>query len=83
MVGTVERCLACEADAVGTVERRLACGADAVGTVERCLACKADAVDTHGALPRPRLRQATELAVFPKARSASSRTSPKAFGHWI
>ena len=31
---TVERCLACEADAVGTVERCLACEADAVGTVD-------------------------------------------------
>ena len=45
-VGTVERCLACEADAVGTVERCLACEADAVGTMERCLACEAEAVGT-------------------------------------
>jgi hypothetical protein len=37
----VERCLACEADAVGNVERCLACEADAVGNVER-------------AFPRPR-----------------------------
>jgi hypothetical protein len=36
-VGTVERCLACEADTLGTVERCLACEADTVGTVERTL----------------------------------------------
>jgi hypothetical protein len=28
----MERCLACEADAVGTVERCLACEAESVGT---------------------------------------------------
>jgi hypothetical protein len=31
----VERCLACEAEAIGTVERGPACEADAVGTLER------------------------------------------------
>ena len=30
----MERCLACEAEAVGTVERCLACEAEAVGTLE-------------------------------------------------
>ena len=31
---TMERCLACEAEAVGTVERCLACEAEAVGTMD-------------------------------------------------
>jgi hypothetical protein len=31
----LERCLACEAEAIGTVERCPACEADAVGTLER------------------------------------------------
>ena len=33
-VGTVERCLACEADSVGTVERCPAYEADSIGSVE-------------------------------------------------
>gem|GEM_PF-5512513 len=40
-VGTLERCLACEAGRFETLERCLACEAGRFETLERCLACEA------------------------------------------
>jgi hypothetical protein len=67
---TLERCLACEAEAVGTVERCLACEAQAVGTVERCLAREAEAV---GTVERCLAREAEAVGTVKRWKKATRR----------